>query len=367
MSQPNNKKGPYLPDPTPLIQAGFDPKTGLPIKMVNAGQGYLKEAIKKILRIQDEQDAIRSFNWYNLPDGLDSTLVERILYYKGQAAFFYLPTAEKFYFLPFALSGTIDIYGRYTGITPLPFNGSVEDGKVKPFIEGLVLKPIYTVPTTTDPEEFLDIMSNGAVIINDYCQQISQTVLPRQSLNDPLLDVESDLYPFARTALLNSTGIQGMRVSSQDEQSNVLAASQSINHAALTGQKYIPVVGQLDFQELTTGNVAKSEEFLMTMQSLDNFRLATHGISNGGIFQKKAHELQSENDMIAGAASSTLQDRLYERQHKIDIINAIWGLGLYCSPSEIATGGDRNFDGEVLDEVDQSGTMEGDQPQEVTE
>lgn len=359
MSQ--NKKLPYLPDPTPLIQAGFDPKTGLPIR-TSDNPMLLKEGIKKLLRIQDEQDAIRTFNWYNLPDGLDSTLVERILYYKGQAAFFYLPTAEKFYFLPFTLSGTIDVYGRYTGITPLPFNGSVEDGKVKPMIEGLVLKPIYGIPTTDDPKEFLDIMSRGAVIINDHCQQISQTVLSRQILNEPLLDIESDLYPFARTALLNSTGIQGMRVNSQDEQSNVIAASESINRAAIIGQKYIPVVGQLDFQELTAGNVAKGEEFLMTMQSLDNFRMGTHGISNGGIFQKKAHELQTESDMIAGAASSTLQDRLTERQHKIDIINAIWGLGLYCEPSEIATGGDRNFDGEVLSEQDQSGTVEGEQP-----
>ena len=54
---------------------------------------------------------------------MDGQLLERILYYRGQGAFFYMESLEKFFFLPFALDGEIDVYGRYTGITPLPFNG----------------------------------------------------------------------------------------------------------------------------------------------------------------------------------------------------------------------------------------------------
>lgn len=361
-------KGPYLPDVTVLLAAGINPKTGLPIKVEGANGCALKDGIKKILRVQDEQDAITSFKWYNLPSGLDSELIERILYYKGQAAFFYMPTQEKFYFLPYALDGTIDVYGRFTGITPLPFNGSTEDGKkAKPWINGLSLKPVYDFPDVENIDEFINLMNGGAVILKDYCEQISQTVLSRQILNEPLIDVESDLYPFARTALLNSTGVMGMRVTDEDEQANVVEASRSINNAALVGDKYIPVVGHIDFQDLTGGDVAKSEEFLMTMQSLDNFRLSTHGICNGGVFQKKAHELQSENDMIAGAASSTLQNRLNRRQRFCDLVNSIWGIGIYCEASEIALGGDRNLDGAVVNDQDQSGAAEGEQPQETGE
>ena len=68
-------------------------------------------------------------------------------------------------------------------------------------------------------------MIKKCVILNDYTKQISQKVIPRQELIDPILELESTLLPYAKTALMNSTGVQGMRISNQDEQSNVAAAS----------------------------------------------------------------------------------------------------------------------------------------------
>ena len=40
---------------------------------------YLNESILRSLRIVDEQDAVNSFRWYNLPEGLTGNLIERIL------------------------------------------------------------------------------------------------------------------------------------------------------------------------------------------------------------------------------------------------------------------------------------------------
>lgn len=116
-----------IPDLNTIIQAGMDPKTGLPTRF--SQESALQDNIKKLLRIIDEQDAINRFTWYNLPESIDPQLLERILYYKGQGAFFYIDTVEKFYFLPYALDGTIDMYGRFTGITPLPFGGGTSDEK----------------------------------------------------------------------------------------------------------------------------------------------------------------------------------------------------------------------------------------------
>ena len=75
----------------------------------------------------------------------------------------------------------------------------------------------------------------------------------------------SDCIPFMRTNLLNSTGVDGVRVNSQDEQSNVIAASMAIDKAALNGEKYVPIIGLAEFQELTPGQVAKSEEYMLAM------------------------------------------------------------------------------------------------------
>jgi hypothetical protein len=120
----------------------------------------------------------------------------------------------------------------------------------------------------------------------------------------------SNYIPFLNTALLNSTGVQGMRVNTENEQANVYAASNAINKAALAGQKYIPIIGNVDFQEMTGGTVAKSEEFLLAMQSLDNYRLELYGLENGGLFQKKAHMLQDEQDMRSTSSNLIMKDSL---------------------------------------------------------
>ena len=335
-----------LPDVSAYIQAGIDPKTKLPVRAGADGEGF-KTHNKKLLRIMDEQDAINSIKWYNLPNGLDSNLIERILFYRGQGMFFYMPTDERFYFLPYALDGTIDVYGRFVDVTPLPFNGTASDGdKVKPWITGLRKHCVYDIQLE---EQELEDLINSCVLLHDYSPQLSQTNISRQILNDPLLDLEADMLPFARTALLNSTGVMGMRVQSQDEESNVEAASRAINRAALQGKKYVPVVGQVDFQELTGDKIGTADQFLMTMQSIDNFRLSLHGLDSGGIFQKQAHMLESENQMNSAKASFVMQDRLAQRQHFCDIVNSIWGLGIWCDVSQPASGVDNDLDGEMYD------------------
>ena len=350
----NKSRGPYLPNMEPVIAAGLNPATGLPYKM-GGNEVQTKIDIKRALRIVDEQDAVNRFTWYNLPDGLTSQLLERILYYRGQGAFFKM--ADKFYFLPYALDGTIDVYGRFNSITPLPFNGTTQTKDEKPLIKGLTYDCVYEIMT---PEDFikddgtfdLDKMENlvdkSAVILKDYTEQISQTNTSRQVLNEPILDIMSDCIPFCRTALLNSTGIKGMRVGNQSEANEVMSANRAINNAALTGQWAVPIVGSVDFQELTSnGGVGKSEEFLLSLQAFDSFRLSLYGLPNGGLFQKKAHMLEAEQNMNAGTASLVLQDSLANRQTFCNIVNSIWGLGIWCDVNESITQMDKDMDGDA--------------------
>lgn len=356
-------------DVNSLIAAGIDPKTGLPIKYEAGLPCTLKDNIKKNLRIMDEQDAINCFTWYNLPSGLDSQLVERILFYRGQGMFFYMENLNKFFFLPYALNGSIDVYGRYTAVTPLPFNGSVSaDGKEKPWIQGLVRDCMYEVELpenyikedgTIDTEGIINSQNTKCILIKDYSEQISQNVLSRQTLNDPILDVMAECIPFARTALINGTGVQGMRVTTEDEQVNVLAAAQATTNAALTGRKWIPVVGNVEFQDLGAGNLAKSEEYFLALQSLDNFRLSLYGLDNGGIYQKKAHMLQDEQNMNAGNVALVMRDRLQNRQKACTLINSLFGLNIWCEVSEAALGLDMNGDMIAGSNEDQGSNMGG--------
>lgn len=330
----------------------------------------LKPEIKKALRVIDEQTAVNRYKWIGLPKGLTGKLIERVLYYKGQGMFFKMN--DKFYFLPYALSakeGTgIDVYGRFTGVTPLPFNGSTSDkgkDKVKPIIEGLIYEPLY------DPLRIRDFIGNSieanenlveksCVLLHDYTPQISQTVISRQALNDPILDIMSDCLPFMRTALINSTGVQGIRIQNEAESANVLQASSAINNAALRGDKFVPLVTGFEVQELTSGSTGKAEEFLLAMQSLDNFRLSTYGLDNGGLFQKRSHILEAEQELNSGNVGLINDDGLKNRQELCTIANSIWagteGFDfMWCIPNEVTIGADINGDGVSGDIIPEEG------------
>ena len=334
-------------DPNMLIAAGINPKTGLPLKYDDIKGCITKTDIKRQLRIVDEQNAVNRFTWYNLPEGLNGRLIERILYYKGQGAFFFLN--DKFYFLPYALDGTIDVYGRFTGITPLPFNGTANDGKNdSPWIQGLVYEPIYDIAMPEDydsTEAIIDALEHKCVLLKDYTEQISQTNISRQILNDPILDIMAECFPMMRTALLNSTGVQGMRVGNENEAASVYAANSAITRAALNGDSKVPIIGQVDFQDLAGGEVAKSEEFLLAMQSLDNYRLSLYGLDNGGLFQKKSHMLEAEQEMNTGNVGLVMRDSLQCRQDFCMLCNSLWGLNMWCEVSETVIGMDTTGDG----------------------
>lgn len=335
----NNAK---IPDIDNLIAAGINPKTGLPLK-AGSSACDLKNNFKRGLRIKDEQTAINRYKWNNLPPDMDGQLLERVLYYKGQGAFFYMEEDETYYFLPYALRGTIDVYGRYLGITPLPFNGTTrsDEKAEQPWIEGLLRKPVYNLEKEFNPNE-------SCVLLSDYSKQISQNVLPRVGLQETILDVMAECFPMARTSLLANSGIRGMVVATQDEAFNVQAAGKAVADCALSGQVYAPITEAPTLTELTgTGTAMKAEEYLLFMQSLNNERLAWYGLDNNGVFEKKAHMLQSEQNMNSGNNNLIYQDGLILRQQFCERVNKVFGLNI--SVEEVKQ---EEIPGQEIDDID---------------
>lgn len=342
-----------------LLQAGINPQTGLPVKF-GKSKKVLKEDVKKFLRLIDEQDAVNRYVWYNLPANITSQELERMLYYKGQLCFFYMKDLDEFYFMPYALDGTIDFYGRYNTIHPVPMTSGTEDkaGKAQAeLLSAIKLKCVYGIK---DPEELsIEDFEGSTVLLHDYSKQLSQQILPRVTVNDPILDTMAECVPFMRTNLLLSTGVKGVRVNDADQYASVKEASKSVEESSLQGEAYVPMIGEMDFQDLAAGQTAKSEEYMLAMQSLDNLRLSGYGIDNGGLFEKKAHELQSEADLNGGPVGLVLQDGLSIRQNFCVIANSIWGTSMWCEPAENIIGADTDGDGLAYDRNDdgaQSGT-----------
>ena len=344
--------GPVLPDYKTAIMLGIDPFTKLPTRV--SRESNIKEKIRMNLRIMDEQEAINRFKWYGLPDGIDSQLLERIIYYRGQAIFFYDSDLDKFYFLPYALSGSIDPYGRFLQVKALPFLGgtTVDEKKnnaLKVWTDSIIRIPIYSFEeVVVNPEKYT--VKDYCIILKDYTPQEGENIIPRKELQEKILDLMAEAFPMARTNLIANCGIQGLRVQDEDSKKQVEVMSDMIKLSSQTGEPFVPVFGPTEFQQLTGGSTSKVQDFLMYMQSLDNFRRSCYGLKSGGVFEKKAHELQAEAMVNQSNTDLIFQDSLKRRQDFCDLVNLVFGLTIWCEPSETATGIDSNMDGSTVDE-----------------
>lgn len=343
---------PKLIDPSLYKQAGVDPVTRLPSRMVDGSN--IKSNFKRFLRIIDEQDAVNRYKWFNLPCNISSEELERLLYYKGQLCFFYFKELDEFYFMPFALDGNIDFYGRYNRIHPVPMSSGTEEAEKKQYESQRALLSMLKLDVIKAPKSLEDLtledLEKSTVILWDYSRQLSQLIIPRQQINDELLDIMSEIPAFLRTALIMSTGIKGMKVPDEAAKNEVKAASKQVLGAALFGDPAIPVTSSIDIQELFEGASGKTQDFLLALQAYENLRLSSYGLENGGLFEKKAHKLEEEQQMNSSTVGLVYQDGLAIRQNFCNIVNSIWGLSIWCEPSESVLGIDNDGDGKAYDE-----------------
>ena len=161
---------------------------------------------------------------------------------------------------------------------------------------------------------------------------------------------------FLRTKLIIGTGINGLKVNDATQVGDVNDLSDGMIGAATSGKPFVGVIGGVELQglEKTNPGTMRSEDYLMALQSLDNIRLSSYGLENGGIFEKKAHITNNELAMNGSSVGLVMQDALSRRKEFADIVNSIWGLNIDVVPSETVIGADLNGDGIVADEENAS-------------
>lgn len=320
-----------------------------------------REDYLKVLRIMDEQDAVNRYRWFNIPAELSSQEIERMLYYRGQLCFFFYQPLGKFYFMPYALDGSIDFYGRYNTIHPVPFASGNEskadslkspeekaiDANVKAQKDILSLIRLTCVYDVMEEDEVDDeVIEKSTVLLHDYTKQRSELIIPRQALNECILSSMADIVCYFDNAMLIGSGVEGYRVETADAVSEVKRLAGAMYKSAINKTPYVAVSGTINFQELTTGSKKYAvADFLMGFQGLDNLRLSTYGISNGGVYEKKAHTLEKEMEINNSNMYSPEQDGISIRQRFCNIVNSIWGTEIWCEPAEAVIGMDLNGDG----------------------
>lgn len=333
------------------------------------------EKMGKSLRMIDYQQFLTRFKWHNLPEGLDSELFERIMYFSGSAMFFYIKELDRFYFLPYGMSGEksqvgIDFYGRFNRLKPYSFNGSTDGAgeqeggkkisKADIYLSTQLRDNIKDIPLVRDENEAKRIYEEGAVICWDSSPGLAYYTDSRNRTCKPFIDYMVKILIQTKSALINSSGFN--LFASDAESSNDIMQMQidAINKDREKG-KLAAVVSNLlgKIENLQSNAPASMQDFWNSLQAADNLRLKSLGIQNDGVVQKSQYQNIASQALDMNDSLQVYFNSFLERVKFSAIVNSIWGLNIYPEPLLLPKGGEEQGNTQEEDGGNENQAQEG--------
>lgn len=365
-----NKNKAKMYDKTLYEAAGFRVNSKYAVDLYGSSNSYMTrvEDIQKVLEVQDLREFSERYQWVNLPRGISSDIIERILYYRGRAVFYYNDAVEKFQFLPFAPNNVIDEYGRWTHCNTFPFTGVSENkGKKKYTKMGIevVYDDLFLQDDLFNPDEINRIIkewetgSDKGIILNDSILGLSQQPIIRSNISKPMIGSMTTCYQIINTAMFASADYNLIKVSTQDDLNSLKGQIATINREILNGNRFGAIMGDINLDSLRTTNASSIQDLFETFNSLDNYRKSTMGVDNAGVFNKKERMLQQEQALNGSNADSIYSDGLYQRQRFCDLVNQYYGTNIWClsknmpTPGEMMNGSGESYSGD--EQVEEGG------------
>lgn len=314
------------------------------------------EDIGKSLREIDYKQFLTRFKWHNLPDGMDSELIERILYFSGSAMFFYIKELDRFYFLPYGMSGEktevgIDFYGRFNRVKPYSFNGSTDGAgeqeggkkisKADIFLSTQIRDNIKDIPFVKDESEAKKIFENGAVICWDASPGLAYYADARNRTCKPYIDYMVEILIQTDSALINASGFNLFASRSESASEIMQMQIDAINADRRKGK--LSAVVSKDLGEITniqSNNSGAMQDFWNSLQAADNLRLKSLGIQNDGFVQKSQYQNIASQALDINDSLQVYFNAFMERVKFSAIVNSIWGLNIYPEPLLLPKGGE---------------------------
>ena len=291
------------------------------------------DSLYAIMREQNKNETLERYMWLNLPYGLTQDLIERVLFYRGKGVLYYNDNVGKFQFLPFALNGRIDEYGRYMRVNTLPFTGVTEENKKKKE-KRLVYEELDIVYDLPYNEETLSLARSGkpvGIIINDSSLAVSQQPIIRSNYVQPVLRMLATLMQIINTAMFGNADHSLVQVENEGELDEINRAIEAINQDILEGKRFTAVAGTFPITPIKTSNTANLEGLFGCFNSLTNFLKSITGVANAGVFDKKAHLLQEEQKLNGSNSDDIYYNGLRMRQEACLLIQAYYGYPVWCS------------------------------------
>ena len=325
---------------------------GIPVHGKNKYMYSIDPMFEKLgvsIKYIDYQQFLTRFKWNNLPEGMDSELIERILYFSGSAMFFYIKELNRFYFLPYGMSGEntevgIDFYGRFNRLKPYSFNGSTDGGGEKKadgkritrsdlYLSTQIRDNIKDIPMVESEEEAQKIYENGAVICWDMTPQLAYQVDSRNRISQSYVKYIVQILIQTKSALINSSGFNLFSTDTEASTDIMQLQIDAINADREKGKLSAVVSNALGkIENLQSNAPSAMGDFWNSLVSADNLRLKSMGIRNDGLVQKSQYQNIQEQSIDINDAMQVYWNAFMERVKFSAIVNSIWGLGIYPEP-----------------------------------
>lgn len=293
------------------------------------------DSLYNIMREQNMIETFERYMWTDIPFGLTQDIIERILFFRGKGIFYFNDKIEKFQFLPFALNGVIDEYGRYTRCNTLPFTGTDEEPKDKKVKKPRILvyedlEIVYDLPYNSEMFEKARKMKTVGIMLNDSSLAVSQQPIIRSNYVKPVLHMMATLMQIINTAMYGSADHNLLQIENESELISIQNQINAINADILRGNRFTPIVGNLPITPLKTSNTANLEGLFGTFNSLTNFLKSITGVANAGVFDKKAHLLQEEQKLNGSNSDDIYYNGLRLRQEFCLMVQAYYNYPIWC-------------------------------------
>ena len=348
---------------------------GIPVHGKNKYMYSIDPMFEKLgvsIKYIDYQQFLTRFKWNNLPEGMDSELIERILYFSGSAMFFYIKELNRFYFLPYGMSGEntevgIDFYGRFNRLKPYSFNGSTDGGGEKKadgkritrsdlYLSTQIRDNIKDIPMVESEEEARKIYENGAVICWDMTPQLAYAVDSRNRISQSYVKYIVQILVQTKSALINSSGFNLFSTDTEASTDIMQLQIDAINSDREKGKLSAVVSNALGkIENLQSNAPSAMGDFWNSLVSADNLRLKSMGIRNDGLVQKSQYQNIQEQSIDINDAMQVYWNAFMERVKFSAIVNSIWGLGIYPEPLLLPDMQQQQTDGKEPTEGEQKG------------
>ena len=276
-NKPNTLANKLRGEGVPAMGTMYPPhKNTNPVMRINVP----KDKYRIVWSNYDMQQCCARYYWLNLPNGLDSYNLERMLYYRAQLAGFRV--GGHIYILPYYIQGDLNPYGLPTRIKPMTYNGRPIAGKHDDFAEG------FTLPVDVEGNEDNDYT---AVLLYDAIPQVGgQSVTSRYYLNQIIINEMVEVFARININVVISNKKIGLVVK-DPKQADIVR--EELAEAYASDCPFFVISSPLDTQAVGSSSDFNSEDLFTTIKNYDAVRCFMSGISSKGFGADKKERLIS--------------------------------------------------------------------------